>query len=52
MLATKQRLAQATRDSEREQLERKCQWLDSEIDTLVYRLYGLNEEEIKIVEGT
>ena len=25
--------------------------LKSEIDRLVYQLYGLNEEEIKIVEG-
>ena len=26
--------------------------LESEIDQLVYQLYGLSEEEIKIVEGT
>lgn len=26
--------------------------LDAEIDTLVYNLYGLTEEEIKIVEGS
>lgn len=25
---------------------------DKEIDQLVYKLYGLTEEEIKIVEGT
>jgi hypothetical protein len=32
-------------------VERKIQELDDEIDQLVYRLYGLTEEEIKIVEG-
>ncbi|MBI4725966.1 hypothetical protein HY768_01855 [candidate division TA06 bacterium] len=25
--------------------------IDKEIDELVYRLYGLTEEEIKVVEG-
>jgi hypothetical protein len=25
---------------------------DRQIDVLVYELYGLNEEEIRIVEGT
>lgn len=51
MLDTKKRLATTTRDSEKEQLNRKCDWLDSEIDKLVYQLYGLTDEEIKIVEG-
>lgn len=26
--------------------------MDGQIDALVYELYGLTEEEIKIVEGT
>jgi len=30
---------------------RKCERLDKEIDQLVYALYELTEEEIKIVEG-
>jgi adenine-specific DNA-methyltransferase len=51
MLDTKKRLAAASRDSERTQLERKCEYLDSEIDKVVYGLYGLTEEEIGIVEG-
>ncbi len=50
MLETKKRLAATQRESEREQLERKCDHLDHEIDRLVYDLYGLTEEEIKIVE--
>ncbi len=36
---------------EREQLEREIAATDSQIDRLVYELYGLTEEEIKIVEG-
>jgi len=35
---------------EREQLEREIHATDSQIDRLVYDLYGLTEEEIKIVE--
>ncbi|MDP4198936.1 MAG: hypothetical protein Q8922_06815 [Bacteroidota bacterium] len=51
MLATKKQLATAHRVSEREQLQRKCDYLDGEIDKLVYQLYGLTAEEIRIVEG-
>jgi hypothetical protein len=32
-------------------LERRIKITDDQIDSLVYELYGLNEEEIKIVEG-
>jgi hypothetical protein len=39
-------------DSEKEYLEKKCKGLDRQIDALVYELYGLTEEEIKIIEGT
>jgi hypothetical protein len=41
----------AKTDSEKEYLEKKCKGLDRQIDALVYELYGLTEEEIKIVEG-
>ena len=36
---------------EQESLTRQIQSADREIDSLVYELYGLTEEEIKIVEG-
>lgn len=36
---------------EQESLSRQIQSTDREIDRLVYELYGLTEEEIKIVEG-
>ncbi len=51
MLEAKKRLSTASRDTERDQLTRKCEYLDNEIDKLVYGLYGLTEEEIKVVEG-
>lgn len=31
--------------------ERKCSSLDSAIDSEIYRLYGLSDDEIKIIEG-
>ncbi len=31
--------------------ERQIKSVDGAIDSLVYELYGLNEEEIKIVKG-
>ncbi|MHA1331968.1 MAG: Eco57I restriction-modification methylase domain-containing protein, partial [Candidatus Hodarchaeales archaeon] len=36
---------------EQERLEREIAATDAQIDRLVYNLYGLTEEEIKIVEG-
>jgi len=36
---------------EKERLERQIDVTDKAIDALVYELYGLNEDEIKIVEG-
>lgn len=36
---------------EKTRLEREITATDHEIDRLVYELYGLTDEEIKIVEG-
>ena len=36
---------------DKERLGREIESTDRAIDRLVYELYGLNEEEIKIVEG-
>jgi len=41
----------AESDGERERLQRQIDATDREIDALVYELYGLSEEEIRIVEG-
>jgi hypothetical protein len=34
-----------------EALKRRIDYTDSEIDKLVYKLYNLTDDEIKIVEG-
>jgi len=52
MLAAKQALAGAQTDKDRTYYENKCAGLDRQIDRLVYELYGLTEDEIRIVEGT
>jgi hypothetical protein len=49
MLALHQRSAPTPQEEER--LKREIASTDREIDGLVYELYGLAEEEIKIVEG-
>jgi hypothetical protein len=51
MLATKPQLAAAQSDKDKDFYGHKCESLDRQIDTLVYELYGLTDEEIAIVEG-
>lgn len=50
MLALHQRLQNAV-GAEREQLRRQIEKTDREIDTLVYKLYGITDAERIIVEG-
>ena len=50
MLEAKKQLADAKTDKDKNYYEAKCSGLDRQIDRLVYELYGLTEEEIKIVE--
>ncbi|MFA5865254.1 MAG: N-6 DNA methylase [Phycisphaerae bacterium] len=51
MLLLNKRLADAKTDQEKTVLQRQIETTDREIDQLVYELYGLTEEEVKIVEG-
>jgi len=51
MLAMTPKLRGATAESEKAALHNAITTTDAEIDRLVYELYGLTEEEIKIVEG-
>jgi hypothetical protein len=44
------RLAETKNPNDRVQLEREIESTDRQIDQSVYKLYGLSEEEIKIVE--
>ena len=49
-MTNKKQSQQAQTEGDKNYLERKCERIDKEIDQLVYKLYGLTEEEIKIVE--
>ncbi len=51
MLESKKKLQEVKTESEKNYLENKCNTIDRQIDTIVYELYGLTEDEIKIVEG-
>ena len=51
MLEAKRQLAAAKTDKDKTYYENKCASLDRQIDLIVYDLYGLTEDEIKLVEG-
>jgi type II restriction/modification system DNA methylase subunit YeeA len=51
MLALHKKLAAARTPQEKTALERQIAVTDTQIDALVYELYSLTEDEIKIVEG-
>jgi len=50
MLALHERLADMKAEADRQIIERQIKATDKEIDQLVYEIYGLSEEEIKIIE--
>jgi hypothetical protein len=52
MLDLNKKVQDARLEQEKTQLSRQIAAKDGAIDTLVYDLYGLTEEEIVIVEGT
>ncbi len=51
IITAKKQLQQAKTESDKNYLQRKCDTLEKQIDELVYKLYDLTEDEIKIVEG-
>ncbi|MBN1902026.1 Eco57I restriction-modification methylase domain-containing protein, partial [Candidatus Sumerlaeota bacterium] len=51
MLVLTPKLRKTTSESEKAALQNAITTTDAEIDRIVYELYGLTEEEIKIVEG-
>ncbi len=51
MLALHQRLSAAKTPQEKTALERQITAADTQLDRLAYDLYGLTQEEIKVVEG-
>jgi hypothetical protein len=51
MLKLNQQLAQSQTPQDKTMLKRQLETTDKQIDKLVYELYGLTAEEIKMVEG-
>jgi hypothetical protein len=51
MLALHQQRAAAKTEHAQTALQRQIDATDREIDRLVYELYGLTEEEVRVVEG-
>jgi len=51
MLSLHKQLQEARTPHEQTGLQRQIEATDGQIDALVYELYGLTEEEIRIVEG-
>jgi adenine-specific DNA-methyltransferase len=50
MLDAKSKLESAKLEKDIDYYEKKCMSLNSKINTLVYQLYGLSDDEIKIIE--
>jgi type II restriction/modification system DNA methylase subunit YeeA len=51
MLDLHKKLAAAKIPDDKTRFQRQIAATDKQIDNLVYQLYGLTEEEIKIVDG-
>ena len=51
MLYLNKELPKTKTPNEKTRIERQISHTDSEIDSLVYELYGLSVEEVKLVEG-
>jgi hypothetical protein len=51
MIVLKSKIEKTKTPTEHTAIERQIQATDNQIDQLVYQLYGLTPEEIKIVEG-
>jgi hypothetical protein len=51
MIDSKQQLVHVKTDKDKSYYKSKCAAFDRQIDRVVYDLYGLSEEEIRIVEG-
>jgi len=51
MLELQKKHHEARMERDKELYERQIKIVDAQIDRLVYDLYGLTEEEVKVVEG-
>lgn len=51
MLSTQEEFQSSKTEPDKEIIQKKIDLLDRQLDALVYELYGLSDEEIRIVEG-
>ena len=51
MLELNKKMAEVRNPEEKTRLQRQIGVTDGQIDRLVYELYGLTEEEVRIVNG-
>ena len=51
MLEMQKKYHEARMEQDKELYERQIKFIDTQIDHLVYDLYGLTEEEVMVVEG-
>jgi hypothetical protein len=51
MLSLNKQLPATKTDHEKTAIQRQINAVDQQIDQVIYALYGLNEDEIKLVEG-
>ncbi|MGP1511586.1 MAG: TaqI-like C-terminal specificity domain-containing protein [Treponema sp.] len=51
MITAQEQLGSAISDSDKKFLQQRVDILDKQINTVVYGLYGLTEDEVKVVEG-
>ncbi|EMB23871.1 hypothetical protein E4N90_00780 [Treponema denticola] len=51
MITAQKQLGSAISDSDKKFLQQRVDVLDKQINAVVYGLYGLTEDEVKIVEG-
>jgi hypothetical protein len=51
MLELQKKNHETRMERDKELYERQIKFVDAQIDRLVYELYGLTEEEVKVVEG-
>ena len=51
MLELQKKHHETRMEQDNELYERQIKMVDAQIDRLVYELYGLTEEEVKVVEG-
>ncbi|MCK4398633.1 MAG: hypothetical protein KAV25_06545 [Methanophagales archaeon] len=51
MLELQKKYHETRMERDKELYERQIKIIDAQIDRLVYDLYGLSDEEIKVIEG-